>query len=370
MGAWQIMITLKNISKSFVAASGSVRAIRNLSFTIEDGEFFSLLGPSGCGKTTTIRCIAGLENPDDGEIWLGGDLAFSSVRRRMIPVHQRNIGMVFQSYAIWPHMNVFDNVAFPLKYGMENKRRLSQREIKERVMNALALVQLEGVESRPAPQLSGGQQQRVALARALVKNQEVILLDEPLSNLDAKLRVETRLELRQLLKKAKATVVYVTHDQSEAFAVSDRVGVMSDGRLVQVGTPYDIYLRPTDSFIADFVGRVNLLKGEVAIKSGKKVVRTPIGVIECQGLEKVTEGQNVTIGIRAESVKLCDTAERATVNFFLGTVRSAVFVGETTDYTVSFENQLFYVKMPPGLEVSAGDRVGVVLPPESWLVIP
>ena len=346
MGASQIMITLKNISKSFVAASGSIQVIHNLSLTIEDGEFFSLLGPSGCGKTTTIRCIAGLENPDDGEIWLGGDLAFSSARGRMIPVHQRNIGMVFQSYAIWPHLSVFDNVAFPLKHGMQRKERLSQHEIKEKVMDALALVQLEGVESRSATQLSGGQQQRVAIARALVKKQEVILLDEPLSNLDAKLRVETRLELRQLLKKAKATVVYVTHDKGEAFAVSDRIGVMAEGRLVQVGTPYDIYRRPIDPFIAGFVGRVNLLKGEVVIQGGRRGVRTPIGFIECQGLEKATEGQPVTIGIRAESVKLLNIAERGGMNFFSGTVQNAVFVGEATDYTVSFENQLFHVRMP------------------------
>jgi iron(III) transport system ATP-binding protein len=364
------MITLKNISKSFVATNGAIQVIRNLSLTIEDGEFFSILGPSGCGKTTTIRCIAGLEDPDDGEIWLGGDLVFSRVMGRMLPVHQRNIGMVFQSYAIWPHMSVFDNVAYPLKFGMQKEKRLSQREINERVMNALALVQLEGLESRWAPQLSGGQQQRVALARALIKNQGIILLDEPLSNLDAKLRVETRMELRQLLKKAKATVVYVTHDQSEAFAVSDRIGVMSDGRLVQVGTPYDIYLRPANSFIANFVGRVNLLKGEVVVQRGKQVVQTPIGLIECQGLEKVIEGQDVTIGIRPESVKLRDIVEADTVNSFSGTVRSAVFAGETTDYTVSLADQLFHVKMPaPGLKVSDGDRVGVVLPPELWMVI-
>ena len=294
-------VLLKNISKSFATARGTVRAIREVTLNIERGEFFSLLGPSGCGKTTTIRCIAGLENPDEGEILLGEQLVFSHTRKQMLPVHQRKIGMVFQSYAIWPHMNVLDNVAFPLRHGM--KKRPSEPEIKERVATVLALVQLGGFESRPATQLSGGQQQRVALARALVRNPEVVLLDEPLSNLDAKLRIETRLELRQLLKKAGATAVYVTHDQAEAFAVSDRIGVMLDGRLVQVGAPRDIYLRPSETFIADFVGRINFLEGEVAedeVQAGKKVVRTSIGLIECPGLEKAAEGQKIKLGIRAE----------------------------------------------------------------------
>ena len=364
-------VTLKNISKSFQTLRGTVRAIQDLSLTIDHGEFFSLLGPSGCGKTTTIRSIAGLENPDQGEIYLGEELVFSRARNHMVPVYQRNIGMVFQSYAIWPHMNVFDNIAFPLKYGMD--KRLSTREIQEKVAKACALVQLEGLEARSATQLSGGQQQRVALARSLVRDPEVVLLDEPLSNLDAKLRVETRLELRRLLKKLGTTAVYVTHDQAEAFAVSDRVGVMLDGRLVQVGTPRDIYLRPQESFIADFVGRINLLEGEIVrhpLHRETKVAQTSIGLIECPLLEEFTLGQRVKLGIRAESIRLCQVGEENLVNCFAGIVKSAVFLGEYIDCVVGIQSEEFAVKVPPEHEISNGSRVHILLPPDSWIALP
>jgi iron(III) transport system ATP-binding protein len=359
-------VTIKNLNKTFMTARGTVQAVRDVNLAIERGEFFSLLGPSGCGKTTTIRCLAGLENPDEGEIFLGDEVVFSRARNRMIPVHQRKIGMVFQSYAIWPHMNVFDNVAFPLRYGMS--KRPSESEIRQGVMNALALVQMAEFESRPATQLSGGQQQRVALARSLVRNPEVVLLDEPLSNLDAKLRVETRLELRQLLKKAGATAVYVTHDQAEAFAVSDRIGVMLNGRLVQVGKPREIYLHPSESFIADFVGRINFVEGTVS--RDKKVVETPIGSIECPGLERFTAGERVKLGIRAESIKLSEGGEAGGVNSFPGMVRSAVFLGEHIDCEVTLHDQVFMVKVPPELEISAGSRVSVLLPYHSWVLLP
>jgi iron(III) transport system ATP-binding protein len=268
-------------------------------------------------------------------------------------------------------MDVFDNIAFPLKYGM--RRRLSDHEVKERVARVCTLVQLEGFESRPATQLSGGQQQRVALARSLVREPEVVLLDEPLSNLDAKLRAETRIELRQLLKKAGATAVYVTHDQAEAFAVSDRIGVMMDGRLIQVGSPREIYLRPRESFIADFVGRINFLEGEIIEpepKGKKKVVRTPIGLIECIGLEKLSEGDQVKLGIRAESIKLCEEDDKSEINCFTGTVQSAVFLGEYIDCDINIREKLFAVKVPPELEISVGSRVTVLLPYKSWVVLP
>jgi iron(III) transport system ATP-binding protein len=279
--------------------------------------------------------------------------------------------MVFQSYAIWPHMNVFDNIAFPLKYGM--RKRPSEREIRQKVSEVCALVQLEGFESRPATQLSGGQQQRVALARSLVRNPEVVLLDEPLSNLDAKLRMETRLELRHLLKKAGATAVYVTHDQAEAFAVSDRVGVMLDGRLVQVGNPRDIYLRPQESFVADFVGRINFLEGTVSSPGGPgstKVVQTPIGAIACPGLENLPEGRRVKLGIRAESIRLPLAVSTDAVNTFSGTVTTAVFLGEYMDCEVTIGGQVFSVKLPPELEVSVGSTVNVLLPRDSLIVLP
>ncbi len=364
-------VMIQALSKSFITTRGAVRAVQKVDLKIERGEFFSLLGPSGCGKTTTIRCLAGLENPDEGEIWLGDELVFSRAKNRMLPVHKRKIGMVFQSYAIWPHMNVFENVAFPLKFGLP--RRPSDREIREKVAKACALVQLEGFESRPATQLSGGQQQRVALARSLVREPEVVLLDEPLSNLDAKLRAETRLELRQLLKKAKATAVYVTHDQAEAFAVSDRIGVMLEGRLIQVGAPREIYLHPGKSFIAEFVGRINFLEGVVAAgeeKGQKKVVRTSIGPVECPGIESFSEGEKVKLGIRAESVKLAGHAEKGAPNWFAGIVQNAIFLGEYIDCEVTINGKMFVVKVPPEQEVSTGSRVDVLLPYNSWVVLP
>jgi iron(III) transport system ATP-binding protein len=364
-------VSIKNLSKSFATKRGTVKAIRNVSLEIERGEFFSLLGPSGCGKTTTIRCLAGLENPDDGEIMLGDDPVFSRARNQFLPVHLRKIGMVFQSYAIWPHMNVFDNIAFPLKYGMQ--KQLSRLEIQEKVSKVCALVQLEGYESRPATQLSGGQQQRVALARSLVREPEVVLLDEPLSNLDAKLRIETRLELRRLLKKAGATAVYVTHDQAEAFAVSDRIGVMLDGRLVQVGTPRDIYLRPSESFIADFVGRINFLEGEVPrdlVQTEAKIVQTPIGPVECPILEKIHEGKKIKLGMRAESIRVSVEAWEGATNCFQSTVKSAVFLGEHIDCEMDINGHVFYVKAPPEQLISEGDKVFIMLPPSSWVILP
>ncbi|MFC1491661.1 ABC transporter ATP-binding protein [Nitrospinota bacterium] len=364
-------VTVMNLSKSFATAEGIVRAVQGLNLQIKRGEFFSLLGPSGCGKTTTIRCLAGLETPDEGEIYLGDELVFSRFKGLALPTYERKIGMVFQSYAIWPHMNVFDNVAFPLKCGMREK--LAQREIRERVTAALGLVHMEGFESRPSTQLSGGQQQRVALARSLVRNPEVVLLDEPLSNLDAKLRTETRLELRQLWKKLGITAVYVTHDQVEAFAVSDRIGVMLDGRLVQVGAPRDIYLQPSETFIADFVGRINFLEGEVIqekARAEKKSILTPIGLVECPGLENMVEGRKLKLGIRAESIRLCSVSEVAAANCFSGIVRGAVFLGEYVDCEVSIDEQSFYVKLPPEQEVKVGTRVGVLLPRESWVILP
>lgn len=361
-------VSIKNLSKSFVTERGVIQAVRNMTLQIEQGEFFSLLGPSGCGKTTTIRCLAGLENPDGGDIWLGDELAFSSVRKKAVPAHQRNIGMVFQSYAIWPHMNVFDNVAFPLKYGMPAK--LSKHEIQEKVSRACALVQLEGFESRQSTQLSGGQQQRVALARSLVRNPEVILLDEPLSNLDAKLRAETRIELRRLVKSLGTTAVYVTHDQVEAFAVSDRIGVMLDGQLIQVGTPRDIYSHPGETFIADFVGHINFLEGEVTRQAGKKVVQTKVGPVECEGLEEKSEGQKVKVGIRAESIRLSRTVSKSATNCFPGTIQSAVFLGEYMSCEVAIGGQLFHVNAPPEIEVTAGAQVAVLFPRDLIVLIP
>ncbi|HUB94518.1 MAG TPA: ABC transporter ATP-binding protein, partial [Stellaceae bacterium] len=217
------MISIRDLAMTYRTAQGETQAVRGVSLEIKPGQFYTLLGPSGCGKTSILRCVAGLEHPDAGEILIGGEVVFSSTRGTWIPPHNRNIGMVFQSYAIWPHMTVFENVAFPLRH---KRPRVARAEIRERVLKALALVHLDGLEQRPAPYLSGGQQQRLALARALVSEPRVLLLDEPLSNLDAKLRADMRIELRELQHRLGITSLYVTHDLEEALAMSDRIVVM------------------------------------------------------------------------------------------------------------------------------------------------
>ena len=228
------MLEVTGLKKTYTTREVEVPAVNSLDLNVEKGEFVTLLGPSGCGKTTTLRCVAGLEVPNEGEITIGGRTVFSYRKRVNVPVEKRDIGIVFQSYAIWPHMNVFENVAFPLKSG----KRIRREEIRSRVEEALRKVRMEEYIFRPAPQLSGGQQQRVALARALVKRPGLLLLDEPLSNLDAKLREETRLEIKDIVKDLATTVLYVTHDQAEALSMSDRILVMGNGVVLQEGTPF------------------------------------------------------------------------------------------------------------------------------------
>ncbi len=237
-----------------------VKAAQDVSFTVAEGQLFTLLGPSGCGKTTTLRSIAGLERPRLGEISVNDRVVYSSSRGVFVSPNRRGFGMVFQSYAIWPHMNVFENAAFPLQVG---GRRYSRKEIRDNVMRVLTAVQLEDLAEREATKLSGGQQQRLALARALVMEPALLLLDEPLSNLDAKLREKMRFELKRLQRELKITTVYVTHDQSEALALSHQIAVMSEGRIQQIGRPRDIYERPLNQFVADFVGTTNFIEGTV-----------------------------------------------------------------------------------------------------------
>ena len=241
-----------------VVRYGDVTAVDSIGFDIAPGELVTLLGPSGCGKTTTLRAVAGLETPSGGTIRLNGDTVYSAGERRNVPAEKRGVSMVFQSYAIWPHMTVFDNVAYGLRV-----RRLPQAEVRQNVERVLDLVQMQGFADRPASKLSGGQQQRVAVARAIAFSPSVVLFDEPLSNLDAKLRAEMRVELRELQRRLDITSLYVTHDQEEALAISDRVIVMNGGRIEQIGTPEDIYNRPHSRFVADFVGSANLIEGKV-----------------------------------------------------------------------------------------------------------
>jgi iron(III) transport system ATP-binding protein len=256
-------IQLVGLRKTYEFRGQRVRAVDDVTLEAPEGKILTLLGPSGCGKTTTLRCLAGLERPDDGEIRFGSRVVFSRAQGVFVPPEQRHIGMVFQSYAIWPHMTVFENVAYPLRV-----RRVNPGEIRKRVQAALELVGLAALADRPAPYLSGGQQQRVALARALVYEPEVLLLDEPLSNLDAKVREQVREELRALQRQLNITTVYVTHDQIEALALSDVVAVMRDGKVLEVGTPRDLYERPRTRFVAQFLGTTNLLPGKLAQVEG------------------------------------------------------------------------------------------------------
>ena len=249
------MLSVKSLYTEYASEHGEVvKAAQDVSFEVPEGKLFTLLGPSGCGKTTTLRSIAGLEKPTSGEIEVAGRAVYSSSRGIFVAPNKRNFGMVFQSYAIWPHMDVFHNVSFPLEV-----RKLGKREIDQKVMRVLSAVQLDHLVERDATKLSGGQQQRLALARALVMEPPLLLLDEPLSNLDAKLRDAMRTELKRLQREFNLTTVYVTHDQSEALSLSHEIAVMSDGRIVQVGTPRQIYEQPTNRFVANFVGQTNFV---------------------------------------------------------------------------------------------------------------
>jgi iron(III) transport system ATP-binding protein len=362
------MIRIDGLEVRYDTGEGPVHAVRGISLTVEQGQFYTLLGPSGCGKTTTLRCVAGLERPSGGEIAIDGETVYSAARGVMTPTYRRDIGMVFQSYAIWPHMNVFENVAFPLR---ESRRRFSKTEIRSKVRDALKLVQLEGLEDRPAPFLSGGQQQRLALARALVREPKVLLLDEPLSNLDAKLREDTRLELRELVKRLGITTLYVTHDQLEALTMSDVVAVMEAGRIVQETSPLDIYQKPATAFVAGFIGQSNFLQGRVVsgkgggvMSAGMGAVETQAGIIDCWLPAGAAPGDRVTVSVRPEDVHLCDGSDAGTRNTVTGTVTAVVFLGETQECNVALGGTSLRLRAHPSLRMARGEPVRLLLTPD------
>ncbi len=348
-------ISVSNISKKYVTQEGVVEAVRGVSFDIPQGEFYTLLGPSGCGKTTTLRGIAGLEQIDDGEIRISGEIVAS--RNKFVPPYERPLGMVFQSYAIWPHMTVAENVAFPLK---NEKKKHSKKEIAMLVDEALALVHLEGLGGRNAPNLSGGQQQRLALARALVAAPAILLLDEPLSNLDAKLREEMRLELKRLVRRLGITTFYVTHDQLEALVLSDRVALMRNGRILEEGKQYDLYMYPKESFTAGFFGVNNILDGEVVgIDQSSGTVQFDAGMGKPINVVKrdlpVAIGQKTKVAIRPENIKVKKGGPSATTtadhgedtNILNGIIKEAVFLGEYIDYRIAVQDILIRMKAHP-----------------------
>ncbi len=368
------MIEIRNLHVHYQTDEGTVHAVRGIDITVQEGEFYTLLGPSGCGKTTTLRCIAGLETQSEGEIAIDGATVYSASRGISVPTYRRDIGMVFQSYAIWPHMNVFQNTAFPLQ---EMRPRLDRATIRDRVRKALVLVQLEGLEDRPAPFLSGGQQQRLALARALVKEPKVLLLDEPLSNLDAKLREETRVELRELVKRLGITTVYVTHDQIEALTMSDVVAVMDNGEIMQESTPFDIYETPANRFVASFIGQTNFLDGTVSLASpGNGAVDTPCGSIRCMLSDGMQEGDSVTVVIRPEDVHLAADrtngagdgaaggSDGVRDNVFEGEVRELQFLGEAIDALVAVGDLILRLKLHPSARVRTGETIRLAIPVE------
>jgi iron(III) transport system ATP-binding protein len=359
------MIRIENLSVSYNSAAGEVQAVRGVDIDIAAGQFYTLLGPSGCGKTTTLRCIAGLEQPTDGTITINGQVVFSARRQVMVPPYKRDIGMVFQSYAIWPHLNVFENVAFPLR---EMRPRLSRKQIRDKVMNALTLVQLESFADRPAPFLSGGQQQRLALARAIVREPKVLLLDEPLSNLDAKLREATRTEIRELVKRLGITTVYVTHDQLEALTMSDVIAVMQQGRIVQEGTPATIYGQPKERFVADFIGLSNFVEGRVAAlpKNGNAIgtVDTASGSIRCLLPEGAALGGAVILVLRPEDMQIVASRPDAAENVVEGRVLSTIYMGDATECQVALKDTTLRLKLHPTTKLSQGDPVLVTLPAE------
>ena len=360
-------LVVDDIHKSFPLRREAIRAVAGVTFGIEEGHFYTLLGPSGCGKSTTLRCVAGLERPDKGSIAIDGRVVSSAAQAAFVPPEKRSIGMVFQSYAIWPHMSVFDNVAFPLQVAKTGHTR---NEIAERVTEALATVQLAGYEDRNSTELSGGQQQRLALARALVRRPRVLLLDEPLSNLDARLRERMRSEIRDLQRRLGITTLYVTHDQIEALAMSDRIGVMRQGKIVQEGAPRDVYHRPATKFVADFLGSSNFMDATVVRTDAREtLLRTAIGEVRAPVPEGVGAGDAVVVFVRPENVRLHADIAAERANAFAGTVELVTFLGEYIECRVRVGPQLLFARVHSGRRVAVGDEVGVELAHDALTVM-
>lgn len=339
-----VAMRLEGLWKTY--PGNSQPAVKDLSLEVYDGEIVTLLGPSGCGKTTTLRMVAGLEVPDAGDIFFGDRPVVMSSRRLCLPPDKRNVGMVFQSYAIWPHMTVAENVAFPLK-----ARRFPRREIKERVRHALDLVGLSGFEDRPGPLLSGGQQQRVAFARALVTQPRVLLLDEPFSNLDAKLREQMRLGVKLLQRRLNIAMLFVTHDQIEALSLSNRIALMNFGIVQQQGKPRLLYEKPVNEFVRDFVGRTLLFKGKVQSSNPSGQIAIALaGAPDCVVFGRsynpggVSAGESVYIGVRPEDVEILPAlSAKAPSGMIGGTAQAALFIGDRIEYQVDVDGQSIVV---------------------------
>jgi ABC-type Fe3+/spermidine/putrescine transport system ATPase subunit len=357
-------LEVRNLVKRF----GSVTAVDDVSFKVEQGEVVTLLGPSGCGKTTTLRMVAGFERPDSGEVEIQNQLVVSTSRRLHVPPEKRGIGMVFQSYAIWPHMTVFENVAYPLSV-----RGTNRQEVKRRVEETLELVGLGGFSSRPAILLSGGQQQRVSLARALVYSPDILLLDEPLSNLDAKLREQMRIELKRLQEQLSVTVLFVTHDQIEAMSLSTRLAVMNQGRIEQMDAPQEIYEHPKTPFVEDFLGRILRFHGTVIEKDWSSLQVELEGVggarlrIDGSG-ETLTVGERALVAIRPESLHLEPSEGGAVENKIHCTIENILYLGRDCELVLRFGNRVYPLIVPRTMVEKIGKSVGLRLPAEQLRV--
>jgi len=356
-------IEIKDLLKRY----RKVVAVNHVDLEVKQGEMLTLLGPSGCGKTTTLRCIAGLESPEGGDIVIDGKPMISA---GFVHSSQRGIGMVFQNYAVWPHMRVFNNVAYGLKL-----KKVPRQEIRVKVNDVLKMVGLEGLGDRYPSQLSGGQQQRVALARALVGNPKVLLLDEPLSNLDAKLREKMRFEIKSLVKRMGITAVYVTHDQAEAMVISDRIAVMDSGNIVQVGTAQEIYNNPANRFVADFIGTMNFISGEIvkaAPDTGRVAVRAEFGEeISCMadGVTEASPGKKVFVSIRPEDVEVFEDPPPDRENLFKGTIANKAFLGNFLYFFVKVNGTTIQAQVPHHLPQEEGQDVHLYLDPHKCMIL-
>jgi iron(III) transport system ATP-binding protein len=357
------IVSIRGLTKRFTDAA----AVDELHLEIGDGEFVSLLGPSGCGKTTTLRLIAGFLQPDAGEICVAGEVISSP--SLLVPPERRNMSMIFQSYAVWPHMTVAQNVAYGLKF-----KKLSKEQIDAKVTKLLGVVHLGELKDRYSAELSGGQQQRVALARALVVEPQILLMDEPLSNLDANLREEMRFEIRRLHEEFRITTVYVTHDQAEAMATSDRIAVLDGGRLIQVGGPQDLFDRPRTRFVAEFVGKANILTGHFD-GDGRLQLEDGIKIRVAPGSEFLAPGQ-VSVCLRPHNVTLVaeENAMRELTdrgyNLFSGIIRRSIYFGDAVDYTIELPSRTFLrVIAPPSQRFQPGQSIRAAAHPDHCVVV-
>jgi iron(III) transport system ATP-binding protein len=358
-------LKIENLSKTF----GEVKVVNNFNVVVETGKLLVLLGPSGCGKTTTLRCIAGFEKPDSGIITIGDKVVTDPQNAINLPPEKRGLGMVFQSYAIWPHMTVYDNVAYGLKM-----RKWSRADIKDRVEEVLELTGLHGLADRPAPMLSGGQMQRVALARNLAYRPDVLLLDEPLSNLDSKLRERLRFELREIQLRLGFTAVYVTHDQAEAVSLADEIILMKDGIIEQQGTAEDIFNKPKSAFVADFIGSANLVPAVVKGEEDKcYLLETPekVQVKANKSDNLLSKGQSVQLVMRPENIYLSkEKKDGWSVNSWQCDVVVPNYLGTQTRYVISFQSRRLFVTILGSTQAfHANEKVYVHIPPEEIQIL-